>query len=430
MATRLYPLKLGTFTVSSGFGNRPGGFHAGLDFAANDGTPFFACQAGTVQYIGAADGYGQWIVIDSDDAQGAGCVEYGHMWNAFATGLRVGSRVTAGQLLGYVGSNGQSSGLHLHVSVWPRGYGDGSKIDPAGWLRGAGYPGAAAPAPTPAPVPTTPGKPVGEFACDQTLLTAADSGKRYMPPQLQIIHTNEGGPYARGKSPGTVGGLLAFCANLRNQASYNTIVGRAGDTGRCNSDEYAPWAAGTLANARGLHLCALGWSAQPRDEWLEYTAQLNGIARILAHNSVVYGIPLRRVNAAQIKAGERGICGHGDVAAAWRETDHTDPGANFPYDDVIARAVAIINGTGDVDMDANQARQLDRLHTEFTQRYASRSRKSTDPTALIDTAVGFVLNTDARVHELSIDIPDNFAAVRSELSEIKTAVAQLLQKAG
>jgi hypothetical protein len=135
---RAYPLKAGTFSISSGFGNRAGGFHYGLDFAAKDGTPFYACQAGTVQYIGAADGYGQWIVIDSDDAQGGGCVEYGHMWNAFATGLKVGSKVAAGQLIGYVGSNGGSTGPHLHITVWPRGYGDGARIDPAGWLKAAG----------------------------------------------------------------------------------------------------------------------------------------------------------------------------------------------------------------------------------------------------------------------------------------------------
>ena len=136
--TRQYPLHAGTYSISSGFGPRSGGFHAGLDFAAKDGTKFYACQSGTVQYIGAADGYGQWIVIDSDDSEGGGCVEYGHMWDAFATGLRVGSKVKAGQHIGFVGSNGGSTGPHLHISVWPRGYGDGNKIDPAAWLKAAG----------------------------------------------------------------------------------------------------------------------------------------------------------------------------------------------------------------------------------------------------------------------------------------------------
>ncbi|MGZ7344789.1 M23 family metallopeptidase, partial [Streptococcus pyogenes] len=78
-------------------------------------------------------------VVDSSDADGGGCVEYGHMWNAFATGLKLGDRVEVGQLLGYVGSNGQSTGPHLHVTVWERGYG-GKRVDPETWLQDAAYP--------------------------------------------------------------------------------------------------------------------------------------------------------------------------------------------------------------------------------------------------------------------------------------------------
>ncbi|RDI32470.1 glycosyl hydrolase family 25 [Rhodococcus sp. AG1013] len=141
MAQRFWPMPESAFTLSSGFGQRWGSLHAGQDFAAPDGTPFYACQGGTVLYIGPADGYGQWIVLDHSDADGSGVTEYGHMWNAFATGLKVGDRVEAGQLIGYVGSNGQSTGPHLHLAVMPRGYSPGAKIDPLPWLAGAAYPG-------------------------------------------------------------------------------------------------------------------------------------------------------------------------------------------------------------------------------------------------------------------------------------------------
>lgn len=139
--TRCYPLKSGTYTLSSGFGMRWGALHAGQDFAAPDGTPIYACQGGTVKYIGSASGYGQWIVIDHDDSDGGGVTEYGHMWDAFATGLRVGDRVEAGQLIAYVGSNGESTGPHLHLSVMPREYNPSAKIDPLPWLSGASEPG-------------------------------------------------------------------------------------------------------------------------------------------------------------------------------------------------------------------------------------------------------------------------------------------------
>ena len=59
------------------------------------------------------------------------------MWDAFATGLKPGSSVAAGQHIAYVGSNGQSSGPHLHFEVHPTVWRAGSQIDPMPWLAGA-----------------------------------------------------------------------------------------------------------------------------------------------------------------------------------------------------------------------------------------------------------------------------------------------------
>ncbi|WP_411815484.1 peptidoglycan DD-metalloendopeptidase family protein [Gordonia sp. SND2] len=123
--------------------------HSGVDLAAPDGTPFYACAGGTVLYIGPARGYGEWIVLDHPDSEGGGCSEYGHMWNSRATGLKVGDWVNAGQKIGFVGSNGESTGPHLHLTVWERAYG-GKRIDPETWLDGAPHPpkgGGLAPQP-------------------------------------------------------------------------------------------------------------------------------------------------------------------------------------------------------------------------------------------------------------------------------------------
>ncbi|MFC3850064.1 peptidoglycan DD-metalloendopeptidase family protein [Corynebacterium hansenii] len=133
-------MKRGTYTLTSRFGPRWGTHHSGLDFGAPDGTPIYACAGGKVIHIGPASGYGQWIVLDHPDSEGGGCTEYGHMWNAFATGLKAGDWVDAGQLIGYVGSNGQSTGPHLHLTVWEHGYG-GRRIDPEAWLKTAPHPG-------------------------------------------------------------------------------------------------------------------------------------------------------------------------------------------------------------------------------------------------------------------------------------------------
>ncbi|MFI6167887.1 M23 family metallopeptidase [Nocardia sp. NPDC051052] len=138
--TRYWPIARETLTIGSPFGPREDGFHTGQDFPAPDGTPIYACAGGTVLYLGAAAGYGEWIVIDHPAADGGGVSEYGHMWDAGATGLAVGDRVEAGQLIAYVGNNGGSTGPHLHLSVMPYGYAPAAKLDPMAWLGAACFP--------------------------------------------------------------------------------------------------------------------------------------------------------------------------------------------------------------------------------------------------------------------------------------------------
>lgn len=161
MSNRSWPLPRNKIRITSRFAGRTNPVtgrpenHSGTDFAAPDGTPFYAVADGTVQYIGKASGYGQWIVIDHPAEVGGGTSEFGHMWNAFATGLKVGDRVKKGQLLGYVGSNGQSTGPHLHLTIYERGY-RSKRVDPETWLAGADYPGEAPAKPwTPPAVPGT-----------------------------------------------------------------------------------------------------------------------------------------------------------------------------------------------------------------------------------------------------------------------------------
>ncbi|MEJ6013298.1 peptidoglycan DD-metalloendopeptidase family protein [Corynebacterium sp. H127] len=169
-------MKQEAYTLTSGFGPRWGAHHSGLDFGAPDGTPFYACAGGTVQFIGAASGYGQWIVIDHPESEGGGCTEYGHMWDASATGLAPGDWVDAGQLIGYVGSNGQSTGPHLHLTVWQSGYGS-QRIDPEVWLQGCPHPSEGA---TPVSAPGTIfGVDVSEHQDGMSLKQARDEGMEF-----------------------------------------------------------------------------------------------------------------------------------------------------------------------------------------------------------------------------------------------------------
>lgn len=85
------------------------GFHTGCDYAAPNGTPIVAVVAGTVIRADHGGAYGSWTQIRGED---------GHVWMYAHQSRRVvrrGQRVRAGQVIGYVGSTGQSTGAHLHL---------------------------------------------------------------------------------------------------------------------------------------------------------------------------------------------------------------------------------------------------------------------------------------------------------------------------
>jgi murein DD-endopeptidase MepM/ murein hydrolase activator NlpD len=108
--------------VASGFGYRVDPvyktvkFHAGLDFAAPQGTPIYATATGIVKVAGnLGNGYGNHVVVN----HGYGYETlYGHM---FKVVVRNGGRVKRGEILGYVGSTGKSTGPHLHYEVHKNG---------------------------------------------------------------------------------------------------------------------------------------------------------------------------------------------------------------------------------------------------------------------------------------------------------------------
>ena len=108
--------------VASGFGYRIDPvyktvkFHGGLDFAAPQGTPIYATAAGVVKVAGnLGNGYGNHVVIN----HGYGYETlYGHM---FRINVRPGRSVKRGEIIGYVGSTGKSTGPHVHYEVHKNG---------------------------------------------------------------------------------------------------------------------------------------------------------------------------------------------------------------------------------------------------------------------------------------------------------------------
>tara|TARA_Y100001934_G_scaffold1300_1_gene1902 strand:- start:244040 stop:245320 length:1281 start_codon:yes stop_codon:yes gene_type:complete len=91
--------------------------HRGIDFAAPRGTPIYAAGNGVVTYAGRKGAYGKYIRIRHN---GRYATAYAHL-RGFKRGIRRGRRVTQGQVIGYVGSTGRSTGPHLHYEILVNG---------------------------------------------------------------------------------------------------------------------------------------------------------------------------------------------------------------------------------------------------------------------------------------------------------------------
>ncbi len=109
--------------MSSGFGMRRhpvlgyNKMHKGVDFAAPRGTPIYAAGSGVVTKASRFGGYGNYIKIRHKNGLETA---YAHL-NKYAKGVKSGSRVQQGQVIGYVGTTGRSTGPHLHFEVLQNG---------------------------------------------------------------------------------------------------------------------------------------------------------------------------------------------------------------------------------------------------------------------------------------------------------------------
>jgi cell wall-associated NlpC family hydrolase len=121
---------------------RPG--HKGIDIAVPNDSPIYAVYDGTVEDAGPASGFGQWIVIEHNIDGKRWSSVYGHMYESGVL-VHTGDKVTAGQHIGNVGSNGESSGPHLHWEMWDGGrLTGGTETDPTPFLDKVGEGGGGA----------------------------------------------------------------------------------------------------------------------------------------------------------------------------------------------------------------------------------------------------------------------------------------------
>ncbi|MGB3604233.1 MAG: peptidoglycan recognition family protein [Gordonia sp. (in: high G+C Gram-positive bacteria)] len=221
-----------------------------------------------------------------------------------------------------------------------------------------------------------------QFRADRDMLSPNDDGVRYGRPSLVIAHTNEGDANGRADDLG------AWLQKPESEASYTMIVDRAGRTVRSNDDNYVPWAAGSPANERGLHLCFIGRASQSRKDWLNQDKQLRAGARVAADWCRRYNIPAGWLSGDQMRSGLSGIGGHDTTVQAWHATDHTDPGTGFPRD----RFIQLVNEylTGATEQDDGMAftdedrRKLNYIYNQLRPWPQLGANAKGEPLTLVD----------------------------------------------
>lgn len=193
------------------------------------------------------------------------------------------------------------------------------------------------------------GKPTSQYVADLIIWSARHNGRRTEPRRAIVIHTDESAyDYSTGRVRDT--GWTA-----KRLAEYNAEGGRSGDRGsyhlgidsdaltvRQVNDIGGTWSVGNRGNNEAIHLCAAGSTAYwTRTQWLAKPKLLDQLAAVTAHSALLYGIPIRKIDREQVRAGAWGITGHWDWSKAYGGSSHWDPGGyedtagGFPWDHFI-----------------------------------------------------------------------------------------------
>lgn len=150
---------------------------------------------------------------------------------------------------------------------------------------------------------------------------------------LVVIHDGE-----VPEKPDSAEGMANYFATTATQASahYSCDADSIVQSVRLND---VAWAA-PGANHQGIQIEHAGYAAQSANQWGDsYSeAMLGRSAALTASLCATYNLPLVFVDAAELIVGQRGITTHAEVSKAWRRSDHTDPGPNFPMTRYIGMA--------------------------------------------------------------------------------------------
>jgi LysM repeat protein len=142
------------------------------------------------------------------------------------------------------------------------------------------------------------------------------------------IHTAEGATHERD--------LGHFFARTKGGSSHAGIGQDGGYAAFVNYSD-TPWTNPPLnSQSDTLEIC--GFAKWKRSQWMAHDSMLESVARWIAWRAAVRGIPIRHVTGSALRSGVSGVVGHIDVNNVFHESQHWDPGPNFPWDEVLNAA--------------------------------------------------------------------------------------------
>lgn len=417
MTNRFWPLERGTI-ITSPFGPRDGGFHSGIDFGFNGGSagrPVFAIQSGTVIYAGAASGYGGpdpagWLVIDSDDSQGSGVFEYGHIIRE----VGVGDRVTAGQRIARVNPNTATNGgvaPHLHVSRMPYAYNPGAKQDWRGLLDDALWPGDT----PPAPQGIDAGVLAAAMGCSRGLAEQMLPGYIVAMKAADITNPNRAAMFAAQIGHESVG--LQYMAEIADGSQYE---GRS-DLGNTQPGDGPRFKGSGPIQLTGRHNFGLF------SRWAFEHGHIASPTLLVERPELVRSDPRLGFLAASwywtvARPGINAMCDRGDLEGVTRAINGGLNGLNdrrARWDRCRALGDRLLpDELSTLIGDPSAMDLLKRIFFELTYKFTSRVPGS----KYTDTLAGYVLNTDAATYAAN----QKLDATAKQLNTVETKLDQLI----
>lgn len=167
-----------------------------------------------------------------------------------------------------------------------------------------------------------------------TRRAAHDSGGGNKPIRRVVIHaTCPGVGYPKASKKGAASGTAKYFQMGSSGGSAHYIYDSSRHEEHCVPETIIAWHAPPNQHSIGIEICAE--ATYTRQQWLSpqvWPAVEEAAARTrdLCQR---YDLPMRKLTVAQVRAGAEGVCGHVDVSNAFHQTDHSDPGPHFPWDE-------------------------------------------------------------------------------------------------